>query len=155
MDIKKLIAACPNSVRVAEKKTTPKWSLEGQTLAAKLFPAYDGDSVDMATLVADEVVRFSVRVKHIDTPEMRTKDPVEKALAEEAKRRLREMTTDKVCVVVCGPNDKYGRVLADVYLETGESVADVLLREKLAFPYEGQTKNRDWVALSLEREKLR
>ena len=42
--------------------------------------------------------------------------------------------------IECGDFDKYGRLLANVFINDGRSIASVLLEEKLAYKYDGKTK---------------
>jgi endonuclease YncB( thermonuclease family) len=42
--------------------------------------------------------------------------------------------------IECRDFDKYGRLLANVFINDGRSIASVLLEEKLAYKYDGKTK---------------
>lgn len=83
---------------------------------------------------------ISVRIKGIDTPEKRTKNPREKELAFKAKARLGSLMKGKIELKNVD-RDKYFRLLADVYVD-GQSVAETLIREGHARPYDGGKKEK-------------
>jgi micrococcal nuclease len=70
----------------------------------------------------------------------------------EATERLRELVGDEVRLEL-GPRkkDKFGRVLAYVYTEAGDSVDETLVREGLATAWARDGQHRDVLA-ALERE---
>lgn len=131
----------------------PLFSLSGKVYDAKLFNFYDGDSFYMTILFHGDLVSFKCRLKGIDTPELRSSDDLEKRLAYQARDRARELANGRVCRVSCSGFEKYGRVLVSVVLENGESLAETLLREKLAFAYDGKKKPTDWVELQTQRKE--
>ena len=110
---------------------------------------YDGDSATV-DLVLDldfdvEVVlrNRKVRILGIDTPEIKTKNPVEKAAGLLAKQWAAQFCRDKPFVVTFHTNlkrDKYGRLLGDFFLDGDFSLSSHLVRERLAVPYDGGAK---------------
>jgi len=81
-----------------------------------------------------------VRVRGIDTPEIYSKNPCEKAKAIEAKELLVKILDKAVRVdLVNVGKDKYFRLLADVQAD-GVDVATEILKQKLARPYYGEAK---------------
>ena len=105
---------------------------------------YDGDTFTIATNLPGykyEAVKFSVRVAGIDCPEMRTKDESEKAVAQIAKNFVISQIMDKSVYLKDVKFDKYGRILAHVYLkDETTSLSEKLLRERLGVSYDGGTK---------------
>jgi endonuclease YncB( thermonuclease family) len=78
-----------------------------------------------------------------DSPEMRTKNPLEHEEALEAKQRLIElvMNSQQLVTVEFGPNDKYGRPLAVIYRDGDtESINSKMLKEGYGVPYDGGKK---------------
>ncbi|ABC28824.1 Micrococcal nuclease-like protein [Hahella chejuensis KCTC 2396] len=117
----------------------------GSATVAQVTSIYDGDTfrADIADWPAIVGQRIGVRIKHIDTPELRGSCKKEKALALKAKQFLVEKLRNAKQVKLENiQRDKYFRVLADVVAD-GESLGQSLIKEKLAVPYEGGTKI-DW-----------
>jgi len=79
----------------------------------------------------------AVRIRGIDTPELRGKCASEKEQAVAARERLRALLAAGPVQLLHVEHDKYaGRVDADVSVN-GKSVAAVLIAEGLARPYTG------------------
>ena len=91
--------------------------------------------------------RFSVRLRGIDCPELRTKNENEKHCAILAKDMIHNHIYQKIVTLENVAYDKYGRVLADVFLD-GTNITDVLIDKRLAVVYDGGTKHcpDDWLA---------
>lgn len=109
----------------------------------KVVKVYDGDTITIATKLPYEdspYYRFSVRLKGIDCPELRTKNKDEKECAILARDFLRHQIMDKMILLKNVELEKYGRILADVYLNES-NMSDLLCEHKLAVKYEGGTKN--------------
>lgn len=90
--------------------------------------------------------RFSVRIHGIDCPEIRTTSKSEKQCAEIAKDFLLKTIMNKYVSLENVDLDKYGRILADVFID-GENISDMLLKERLAVRYDGGKKTviDDWM----------
>jgi endonuclease YncB( thermonuclease family) len=103
---------------------------------------YDGDTFyvtfpDWHPIVGKNI---GVRIKGIDTPELRTRDEKEKALAVEAKAYVEKRIDEARVVNICNvERDKYFRLLADVYVD-GISLSALLIEQGFAVPYDGGTK---------------
>jgi endonuclease YncB( thermonuclease family) len=91
-----------------------RFSFEGKRIVARITSAYDGDTVTACFLWHKEVTKRSVRLVGIDTCEVARKSQEEIAMGKEAQRALAEMCLDKIVVLDCGKNGKYGRVLARI-----------------------------------------
>ena len=107
---------------------------------------FDGDTFS-AQVFLEPTVKITVRVRliNIDTPEIKGACRREKDLAQRAKSRLMELIP-RGTVVELGniKDDKYlGRIDANVILFDGRDVGDVLVRENLARPYNGE-KRKSW-----------
>ena len=66
-----------------------------------------------------------IRIRGIDTPELKTKDEKQKRLAVEAKLELERLLKIGYTVQKTGL-DKYGRTVADIYIN-GENIADIMV----------------------------
>ena len=110
----------------------------------KVIKVYDGDTITIASYLPipnSPLYRFSVRLNGIDTPEIKGKTRAEKDLAIAAKNALSELILGKVVSLRKICNEKYGRILADVYL--GETHVNAWMIENgYAVEYNGGTKAR-------------
>jgi len=108
---------------------------------------YDGDTFTINIPWAHPLFgeKISVRVRGIDSPEIKGKSPCEKEQAFQAKKLVHEKLSQARSIkLVNVGRDKYFRILADIEFD-GESLSSVLIREKLAVPYDGGTKLKvDW-----------
>jgi micrococcal nuclease len=108
----------------------------------KYIRNYDGDTltVDVPKVHSFFGENAKVRVRGIDTPEIQGRRPCEKDVARTA-RRLTESLLKKAKQIDLEnlERDKYFRILADVRVD-GRLLAEVLIKNKLAVPYEGKKK---------------
>ncbi|MEC7416742.1 MAG: thermonuclease family protein, partial [SAR324 cluster bacterium] len=100
---------------------------------------YDGDTMTVNIpgvhpLFGNEI---GIRVRGIDTPEIREKYPFEKQKAKETKtliegilNRANKITLHDI------EREKYFRIVASVIVD-GQNLSDLLLAKKLAVPYDG------------------
>ena len=104
----------------------------------------DGDTIDVnIDLGFDVWTKQRVRLAGIDTPESRTRNLREKKFGKLATARVEELIpvgSTRTIHTTLDDRGKFGRVLADFDLEGGPSLCNVLLLERLAVRYEGQTK---------------
>lgn len=116
----------------------------------------DGDTIDVCIdLGFDVMTRKRCRLLGIDTPESRTSDKEEKVYGLLSKKKLREwclkaIESDKDDIHLelrCKKgktSDKYGRVLAEVWVIDGETETNInewLCENHYAVPYHGQNKD--------------
>jgi hypothetical protein len=119
-------------------------------LVGKVIKVYDGDTITIASKLPNTenpVYRFSVRLNGIDSAEIKGKTASEKRLAIEARDKLHELIFGKMIHLKNISTEKYGRILADVYLDDLH-VNQWMLDNGLAVPYDGGTKIRpaEWDA---------
>jgi len=110
----------------------------------KVIKVYDGDTITIASKLPnmnDPIYRFSVRLAGINSPEIKGESFAEKQLALIARDALHNLIFGKIVILKNASTEKYGRILADVYLEDLH-VNNWMLREKYAVPYNGGKKNR-------------
>jgi endonuclease YncB( thermonuclease family) len=120
----------------------------------KVIKVYDGDTITVATRLPhdDTLYRFSVRLRGIDSPEIHGKTENEKSLALKSRDALSNLIYHKIILLKKVEYEKYGRILADVYLaESNEIVSTTInqwmLDENYAVPYDGGTKHipKEWI----------
>lgn len=110
----------------------------------KVIKVYDGDTFTIASKLPYElspIYRFSVRLNGIDAPEMKCKTNVEKLRAVKSRDALSSIILDKKVKLTNIKTEKYGRILADVYLD-GTHINQWMLDNKHAVQYNGGTKNK-------------
>jgi endonuclease YncB( thermonuclease family) len=125
----------------------------GDALVSRVNRVYDGDTmmVDMHDYPPIVGENISVRVAGIDTPEIRTKDQKEKALAYQVRDYvITRVYSAKKIVLKRMKRGKYFRIIADVFLDN-KSLAKELLEKGYALPYEGG-KKPDWSEYLKQKE---
>ena len=149
------------SWRKYNKDNTKELSFEGQCLDAKVVDVYDGDTVKVVFpikykikgfTVLNQMYKWNCRLSRIDTPELRTKCPIEKQYGYLVRDKLREKILNKVVKITCGNFDKYGRLLIDVIIDN-TNINDWLINSNYAFAYDGGTK-QSWSEYLNKKTKL-
>ncbi len=113
---------------------------------AKVIKVYDGDTLTVAGRVvldgrpSTSIYKFQVRLRGIDTPELKTKNAKEKELATRARDALSSYVLHTVVTLQNIEYDKYGRLLADVVASNGQNLSAWMLENKFAVAYDGGTK---------------
>ena len=124
----------------------------------RVIKVYDADTITIASkLPYDEspLYRLSVRLNGIDTPEMKGKDisNEEKEAAKSAREFVYKLVFNKYVRLENIESEKYGRILADVYI--GDThLNELLLKERYAVKYDGGTKVKpvSWLKYKLTGE---
>lgn len=134
----------------------------------RVVDIYDGDTCTVVIKFDNNFFKHTVRLCGIDTCEMKSKDENNKLNAVSARNRLYELVTKcklepkknssqnytrneirkllnsdvYLCYLKIKSLDKYGRFLANMYCDENstESFSDVMLKEHLAYNYDGGTK---------------
>lgn len=150
----------PDTLAASTYENTPPFSFEGMDVVAKVVDIYDGDTVTCVFYKFKKCYRFTVRLAGIDTCELSSKNREQGLRARMRlyelvskdtsqidihipRKNLRQKLGESRCLVrlICGKFDKYGRLLGDLYEVNGlKSFNDILVVEKLAFPYFGDKK---------------
>lgn len=105
---------------------------------------YDGDTIrfnihDVHPLIGNNI---SVRVLGVDTPEKNGKLPCESERGRIVQQFVeRIMKSAKNIELRDVGKDKYFRILAQVNVD-GKDLADMLIKNRMAYPYSGGTKMR-------------
>lgn len=114
--------------------------------SGQVIKVYDADTITIACKLPFEgspLYRFSVRLAGIDTPEIKGKNvgEEEKTAGKLARDFVHQMAFQKQVKLKNVSNEKYGRILADVYIGDVH-LNQLLLDERHAVPYGGQTKQK-------------
>jgi endonuclease YncB( thermonuclease family) len=112
-----------------------------------VIKVYDGDTITIAAKLhypESPLYRFQVRLNGIDSPEIKGKSDEEKEAAHKSQRALETLVLHKVVQLKNLAQEKYGRILANVYVKTilneDLHVNEWLLQQGYAIPYDGKTK---------------
>ena len=115
-----------------------------------VIKVYDGDTITVANrlpLKNDETIyRFSVRLNGIDTPEIKGKTDDEKEAARAARDAVAEKILHKHITLKNVSTEKYGRLLADVWIDDLH-INNWLVDNRYALKYDGGTKTnpQSWI----------
>jgi micrococcal nuclease len=124
----------------------------------RVIKVYDADTITIASkLPYDDspMYRLSVRLNGIDTPEIKGKDITdeEKEAAKTARDFVSNLTLNKFVKLENVATEKYGRILADVYI--GDiHLNQLLIKERYAVVYDGGTKKKptSWLKYKITGE---
>jgi endonuclease YncB( thermonuclease family) len=118
----------------------------------QVIKVYDGDTITIAAKLPypeSPLYRFQIRLLGIDSPEMKGKSEEEKEAAHEAQKALEKLILQKTVYLKDNGNEKYGRILANVYVDEPypekQPVKKIHLNQWMldngfAVPYDGKTK---------------
>lgn len=119
-----------------DTKDIPLFGLDGAKFNAKCVEVYDGDSITIAIYVFNNFYKFKVRLLEINSPEIRTRDLVEKTRGIFARDYLRNKILHKMIIIECGKFDKYGRLLGTIFIEDEDiSINQQMIDGGHAVPY--------------------
>lgn len=156
---------------------TEEFSLNGLSTFCRIVDVIDGDTLCVIFNLNDKFYRFIIRLDGIDTCEIKSKDINIHQKGIDAKNYIISMLCSSnniknyelnfnkketkeffnnnfiIAYIYCKEFDKFGRILANVYLCNNEynsinllkqnSLSSLLLNNKLAYPYFGETKMSD------------
>jgi micrococcal nuclease len=134
---------------------TNEFNFKGQIKIAKVVSLYDGDTCKMTLFLEEELInvsntikpyRMTVRLNGLDAPEIKGSSDEEKKYAQVSKHLLSELILGKLVKIVCGDFDKYGRLLAEIYvldIETNKeiNVNEWMVKNGFCKRYDGGTKS--------------
>lgn len=106
-------------------------------VSAKVIKIIDGDTVLVdATPWPSQTIRIYVRLRDIDTPEIKSKCKKERIAAYQAKQALTKlMGGDTITLHHIAGGKYYGRILADIKTHSGLNASDQMLKIGHAKPY--------------------
>ena len=107
---------------------------------------YDGDTfkINLNCSLAVYCEKVPVRVRGVDTPEIKGKTEREKKLAQKAKEFTKNfLAQEPINLSNCG-RDKYFRLLCDVKNGQGKNLARELIKNNLGYSYDGGTKSKKY-----------
>ena len=110
---------------------------------------YDGDTITIVSKLPysnSPLYRFSVRLNGLDCPEIKGETADEKKCAEIARTEVSNLVLNKIVTLDNLKNEKYGRILADVYVDNLQ-INNHMLEKRLAVAYDGKAKKspKNWL----------
>ena len=124
----------------------------------RVIKVYDGDTITIASKLpfdSSPIYRLSVRLNGIDTPEIKGKgiSDEEKEVAKSAREFVSNLVLNKYVKLENIQNEKYGRILADVYIGD-TNLNSLLIKERYAVIYDGGTKKKpsSWLKYKMTGE---
>jgi len=120
----------------------------------QVIKVYDGDTITIAAKLPynDSLLyRFSIRLNGIDSPEIKGSSEDEKTAAQVSKLALENLILHKYVVLKNKSTEKYGRILADVYIVYDKNeklhLNKWMLDNRYAVEYDGGTKKapKSWI----------
>lgn len=105
----------------------------------------DGDTLDVSIDLGFNVTTIQrIRLSGVDTPETNSKNELEKTLGNEAKMFITNwVSSQKQIKIKTFKDDKYGRMLGELYGDDGHCMNTLLIEKGYAWAYDGNTKNKD------------
>ena len=103
----------------------------------------DGDTIDVDVDLGFGTWRCSERIRlfGVDTPECRTRDAEEKAAGLLAKKFVEDaLHVGGTYTLTTKEKGKFGRYLGVIFITKKTSINAALIKENLAVPYHGQSK---------------
>ena len=125
---------------------------------ATIIRVIDGDSilVDIDLGFDMTLKRQSIRLYGVDTPETRTKNPIEKKCGLVAKEYVKSILKENQVYHMKTYYDKkgkFGRILADFYVNT-VYLSELLITKGYAVKYDGQSKEEIRAAHLANQQRL-
>ena len=117
----------------------------GDVKISKVISIYDGDTLRVNIDSFPDIVgkNIRIRIKGIDTPEIKGKCQKEIDLAIMARDYLRNAINQSSQIELRNiERGKYFRIVGELYID-GENISNNLIKRKLAYYYNGR-KKRSW-----------
>ena len=127
--------------KLVEINDAEEFSLNYKTLIAKVVKVIDGDTFKAVVWLHATPTKFTFRIGGLDTPETRKGEA--KQFGKKVKQIVGSLIDKKIVKIEAGDFDKYGRILARVFIfSEGKElcVNDFLLENELGKSYAGKTK---------------
>jgi len=131
---------CHKKLHKGKRKDTYDTNFDLYTYEAKIIDVYDCDTVTAEISLGFGITKIEkIRLWGINTAEIRTRDKVEKSVGLESKFFLKELLLNKIVKIHTYKDGKFGRLLADIYLD-GILINEFLIESGYGIPYFGGKK---------------
>ena len=130
--------------KAKKNKVYNHFSLAGKEKWAEVVDVYDGDTIKVIMKFRGVIDRWTIRMNGYDSPEMKPlrSDPNRLEIIEKAKiakNALIEKIGDKPVLMKIYNFDKYGRVLADLFIDD-ENINQWMINNGYGYVYDGGKK---------------
>ena len=134
---------------------TKFYTLKECSTWAKIVHVYDGDTVHAVFVQPNSTIiyKYKLRLAHIDTPELKSNNIEEIKKAKEAKKIVEDMILNKIVYLELEGEDKYGRLLANIYINN-LNLNEYLIEKKYAYRYEGG-KKKNFEEINSVKKKIK
>ena len=120
----------------------------GKEIKCLVNRVLDGDTIEICYFfpftdkgLYENIQRKRLRLFGIDSPEIHTKDEVEKEHALKSKTFLESLILNKLVLVKFMKNEKFGRELGNIYFDK-KNINQIMLDKGFAREYHGEKKER-------------
>lgn len=136
-------------LRCLKKK---KYSFPFKTYHVYVQQVIDGDTFHITFFINSIPITMKLRLFGVDTPELSSKNPLEKEVAKEVTEFLRKRIEHKYFKCELIKHDKYGGRVVGKLFYNGKDLSEFLLDHSLGKCYEGGSKG-DWTEVELNKIK--
>lgn len=119
-----------------------KFTFDGKVMACYCKKVYDGDTVHLVFRFSGEIYYQSCRLYGFNSAEIKSKDPEEKEKAIAARDFLKDLVLDKIIYAKFYPEDKYGRLLAELYTDEKTCVNSLMVQNGHGAEYFGKGEKK-------------
>lgn len=118
----------------------PRGEIIAGPVQAKLLKVIDGDTVRVrAKIWLGQEITVTVRLADIDAPELNSRNPQSRELAEKARNALVQMASYQILQLKNIRRGKYaGRIIAELILPDGSNISNSLLDMGFVRPYKSR-----------------
>lgn len=109
----------------------------------EIIKVIDGDTVDVLFDLGFNIMfKERIRLANIDAPEVNSKNEQERLIGNQAKEYLSTwLMNQNILRIKTTKDDKYGRILGEIYGNDGACVNKLLVEHGYAWVYEKDEKN--------------
>ena len=144
-----------NYIQNKNESNTELFNIMDKTFIAKIISVYDGDTCKAIIQFRGKYNIFKIRMFGYDSPEIRkyghnTLEKGEKEAGLAAKKFLSELILNKIVYLETKGFEKYGRLLANIYLVNnrclcnlkGTLINQYMIENGHGYQYTGKTKKK-------------
>jgi endonuclease YncB( thermonuclease family) len=110
-------------LEAATYANTKAFNYDGKSYMVKVVKVYDADTLTVAFSPSQGmgIHRYQVRLLGYDSPEMKSKNPLEKKWAYNLQKYANCLVGNTICRLECEKMDKYGRILGRLIIVPKDS----------------------------------
>lgn len=136
-------------LRCLKKK---KYIFPFKTYSCYVQEVVDGDTFHITFFINSVPITMKLRLFGVDTPELSSKNPLEKEVAKQVKEFLRKMIEHRYVKCRLMKHDKYGGRIVGTLVYKNKDLTELLLTRMLGKSYGGGNKG-EWTDIELNNIK--